>query len=236
MFIDSTLCERCMDCRPLCPVGAIRARKKEVVIVQDECVECGTCFRYNICPNSAIKQLDEIPYPRIVRAHFSDPAMTHESIDVCGRGTEEMKTNDVTHSYTEDQIGFSVELGRPGVGTRLYELEKVVQKATSMGVDFAEDNPVYPLIIDHSTGKLRPEVLNEKVLSAIAEFTVKRSELLSFISELIPFFNNQIETVVTVSLIARCDKNGRVSVFEELERNRIAFYPNGKVNLGLANI
>ena len=72
-----------------------------------------------ICPEGAIKQVDPIPYPRIIRAIFSDPTIRHESTGVSGRGTEEMKTNDVTNNFVEGKIGFSIELGRPGVGAYL---------------------------------------------------------------------------------------------------------------------
>jgi ferredoxin len=115
MYIDQEVCKKCVDCIPVCPVGAIRIAGKKVVIEYETCVECGVCRRLNICPQGAIKQVDPLPYPRILRAAFSDPMHRHESTDVLGRGTEEMKTNDVKNDFTPEVIGFSVELGRPGV-------------------------------------------------------------------------------------------------------------------------
>ena len=38
----------------------------------------------------------ELSWPRIVRRAFSDPVVPHESTGVHGRGTEEVKTNDVS--------------------------------------------------------------------------------------------------------------------------------------------
>ena len=103
MFIDQDVCERCMDCIPVCPVGAIGIVETrlayhstyKVIIDYQTCVECGVCRRLNKCPQGAIKQVEDIPYPRILRAAFSDPTFRHESTAVLGRGTEEMKTNDV---------------------------------------------------------------------------------------------------------------------------------------------
>ncbi|HSR13910.1 MAG TPA: 4Fe-4S binding protein [Thermodesulfobacteriota bacterium] len=174
MYIDQELCRKCADCLPVCPVGAIKIAEKKVSIDYDGCVECGVCRRLAICGEGAIKQVDPIPYPRILRAAFSDPMHRHESTDVLGRGTEEMKTNDVKNEFTPEVIGFSVELGRPGVGASLREVDKVTRKAFALGGTFSSYNPVIALMEDRKTGALKKEVLGEKVLSAIAEFIVPR--------------------------------------------------------------
>ena len=83
-----------------------------------------------------------------------------------------MKTNDVTARYPRGRVGVAAELGRPGTGTRLRDVEKVIRTVIPFEVDFEKDNPVYALIADLSTGKLKEEVLNEKVLSAIVEFSI----------------------------------------------------------------
>jgi NAD-dependent dihydropyrimidine dehydrogenase PreA subunit len=233
MYIDQELCGKCLDCRPVCPVGAIVLENKEVVIDYETCVECGVCQRFEICPESAIKQVDEIPYPRVVRAIFSDPIQRHESTGVQGRGTEEMKTNDVTNHFVEGRIGFSIELGRPGVGAYLRDLEKVLVEVTARGVEFAEDNPVMQLIADRSTGALRPEVLGEKVLSAISEFTVPEAEALDFIEDMKKFLDGELECVATMSVISRADEDGDSEFLLCLKERGVAIYPNGKVNIGM---
>jgi len=234
MYIDQDLCQQCVDCLPVCPMAAIKVQHKQVIIDYEECVEFGVCQRIGICPEGAIKQVEEIPYPRILRAVFSDPTVTHESTGVPGRGTEEMKTNDVTQLFQRGVIGFSIELGRPGVGAYLRELEKVVKKVTLAGVTLARDNPVMPLIADTKTGSLKPEILKEKVLSAIAEFVVEEAKAIPLIEDLRVFLNQELETVATMSVIARTDEEGRSDFREKLERAGIQTYPNGKVNLGLA--
>jgi NAD-dependent dihydropyrimidine dehydrogenase PreA subunit len=229
-----------MDCRPVCPVNAIEVRDKKVVIDYDGCVECGVCLRLGICSQGAIKQVDEIPYPRILRAAFSDPTHRHESTDVLGRGTEEMKTNDVKEEFTTDVIGFSVEVGRPGIGAYLRDLDQVTRKVVSLGGMFADYNPVQALVTNRATGELKPEVLGEKVLSAIVEFVVPADQALSILGELIDFLNTGLDTVATISLIVRHQKDGSAIFLEQLKDHGSQFgytpYPNGKVNIGMARI
>jgi NAD-dependent dihydropyrimidine dehydrogenase PreA subunit len=234
MYIDKELCEKCLDCLPVCPMAAILVKNREVVIDYEECVECGVCRRLRLCPENAIQQVEEIPYPRIIRAAFSDPTVTHEATGVAGRGTEEMKTNDITNNFKRGEIGFSIELGRPGVGAYLKDLEKVVKKVTSMGAIFAKDNPVIPLITDPTTGSLRPEILGEKVLSAIVEFVADETKALDFIDELERFLNTELDTVATMSVIARADEDGNSDFLQRLKENGQEPYPNGKVNIGMA--
>lgn len=234
MYIDEELCKKCLDCLPVCPMGAIVLKDKTVVIEYETCVECGVCQRFEICPEGAIKQVDEIPYPRIIRAVFSDPVQRHESTGVQGRGTEEMKTNDVTNLFQKGKIGFSIELGRPAGGAYLNDLEKVTKTITSMGVVFAEDNPVMQLMADRSTGALRPEVLGERVLSAIAEFLVPEEDALAFIDEMKRFLNSELDCLVTMSVISRAGPDGNSDFLQTLKDYGVDTYPNGKVNIGMA--
>ncbi|HEY5496938.1 MAG TPA: 4Fe-4S binding protein [Syntrophales bacterium] len=249
MFIDQDVCEKCLDCRTVCPVGAIQIAETkfvhhfsfQVVIDYETCVECDVCRRLSICPQGAIKQVDEIPYPRILRAAFSDPMFRHASTAVLGRGTEEMKTNDVKNEFTKDNVGFSVEVGRPGVAAYFRDLEKVTKKIVALGGDFASYNPVIALMKDKSTGALKEEVLNEKVLSAIAEFIMPRQSALNVLAELIPFINTELkETVATISLIARNEDDGEHSFLRKLEahgkNHGYIPYLNGKVNIGIAAV
>lgn len=234
MFIEQEFCKKCLDCRPVCPMGAIMIKDKQVDIDYETCVECGVCRRINICPEGAIKQVEVIPYPRIVRAVFSDPTTRHESTGISGRGTEEMKTNDVTNNFVEGKIGFSIELGRPGVGAYLSDMEKVIKELKRQKVEFAKDNPVKDLIIDQETGALRPEVLGEKVLSAIAEFVIDEDRAIDFISEMKTFLNREMDSVATMSVITRADSKGDCRFLDRLKIAGHNVYPNGKVNIGMA--
>ena len=89
-----------------------------------------------------------------------------------GRGTEEMKTNEVTGRYRRGEYGMALEFGRPGVGTRLSEIEKVLKVLLTMNVELEKNNPVFLLLEDEKTGTMKADARQEKVLSAILEFKI----------------------------------------------------------------
>jgi hypothetical protein len=128
-------------------------------------------------------------------------------------------------------------VGRPGVAAYFRDLQKVTMKVVSLGGDFASYNPVVALM-DKSTGALKEEVLNEKVLSAIAEFIVPREKALDVLEKLLTFINAELESVATISVISRNDETGGHSFLRALEAHGklygYAVYPNGKVNIGIA--
>lgn len=231
MKIEEGKCQNCAKCIPFCPMGAIRLKEKKVIIDQDECVECGVCLRSGICPNSAFFR-DELPWPRILRAEFSDPTIPHKRTAIAGRGTAEMKTNDVTGRIKRGEIGIAVELGRPGIGTRFREVEKVIKAVAHMHVTLEEANPVSALIDNKEEGTLFAEILEEKVLSAIVEFKApcaRAEEILQLLAKIA----DQIDTVASISLIGRSDPDGSFPLEKFLIEKKIEFYANGKVNLGL---
>src|SRR5687767_227690 len=176
MKIDPDKCVACGNCLPVCPMGAIyidpamsRAR-----INADECVECFTCYRGmskehlnptfvrairsaarffrfrfdpepDICPTDAIIP-EELTWPRVVRRAFSDPQVPHESTGIHGRGTAEVKTNDVINRVKAGDAGFVIEFGRPGVGARFRDIERVTRALAELGVEFESNNPVTSLM------------------------------------------------------------------------------------------
>jgi hypothetical protein len=145
-----------------------------------------------------------------------------------------MKTNDITNNFIKGKIGFSIELGRPGVGAYLSDLEKVVKQLKRKKVEFAKDNPVMDLIVDQESGALRPEILGEKVLSAIAEFIIDEDRAIAFIDEMKAFLDKELDSVATMSVISRADSSGDCRFMDRLKAAGHEYYPNGKVNIGLA--
>jgi NAD-dependent dihydropyrimidine dehydrogenase PreA subunit len=231
MKINPDKCQTCAQCIPFCPVGAIRVSEKKVAIEADECVECGVCARSGVCLDGAFIK-EELPWPRVLRAEFSDPMIPHKKTDIAGRGTAEMKTNDVTGRVKRGEVGVAVELGRPGVGTRFTEVEKVLREIARMKIPLEEANPVSALIRDPEKGTFPPEILQEKVLSAIVEFKIpfaRLGEILDLLKRLLP----GLDTVASVSLIGCSEQDGRIPLEDFLTKNGIGFYPNGKVNIGL---
>ena len=233
MKIDPEKCICCLSCIDFCPMDCILEGDEEVTIDQDECVECGVCLRANVCPVEAIYMPEEShEYPRSLRAAFSDPGVKFPEVNQGGRGTEEMKTNDVTGKFRQGQYGMTLEFGRPGVGTRIAEIEKVTKALCPVGVNLEKANPVYSLLEDKETGKMKPEVLQEKVLSAILEFKIQESQLKEVVNMLIPLLE-QINTVVSWGLVTRFAEDGTLPARSKLKDLGILVRPNAKINMGL---
>ena len=208
-------------------------RPQQVVcaIDEDECVECGVCLKSGCCPADALYQ-PELAWPRNIRKNFSDPMKVHPETRIPGRGTEEMKTNDVTGRFPWGKIGMAFELGRPGVGTRFYDVEKVAMAVAALGISFEENNPVTKLMIDRKTGRINPEVINEKVLSAIVEFVIPE-EMLPQVLEALDRVSRQVETVFVGDIICRVAEDGAIPYLDVIRgRNRFLSI-NGKSNVGL---
>ena len=261
MRIDPDKCVACGNCIAICPMGAMYVDpvKNRATVNEDECVECYTCFRGmsvehlnpvvvrtirklgswfrwrfdpepDVCPTAAITE-QELIWPRVVRRAFSDPVVPHESTGVHGRGTEEVKTNDVTNRVGPDESGFTVEFGRPTIGVRFRQIQEMTRALARMGIEFEKRNPVTSLMSDMSAGDIREDILSEKILSAIVEFKTSLPnvpDVLRTIKEVA----RDLDTVVAVGVSARCDENGENRLEEMLAREGFEFN-RGKTNLGL---
>jgi ferredoxin len=261
MMIDPKKCVACGNCVAVCPMGAIYIdpATNRATVNQDECVECYTCLRGmsteqlnptmvrtvrkigkllrwrfepepDVCPTSAITE-QELTWPRIVRRAFSDPIVPHESTGVHGRGTEEVKTNDVTNRVGLHDAGFTVEFGRPTIGVRFWQLQEMTRALAQLGIEFEPRNPVTSLMSDTATGDIRPDILNEKILSAIVEFKTSLANVPAILRT-IKAIANSLDTVVAVGAAARCDEHGENQLEEMLRAEGFAF-KRGKTNLGL---
>jgi ferredoxin len=237
MIIDAQVCIGCSNCMPYCPVEAIvetemktTKGKKVSAVDTDKCVECGNCLRVNICPAKAISQ-QNLDWPRSIRSAFSNPQTEHKSKDM-GRGTEEMKTNEITHRVERGQVGIAIELGRPLLGTSFRDVDRVTQAMARLGVEFEERNPLTSLIEDRSRGILRKDILNERVLSTIVEFKVSEDRL----AEVLPALREvagTLDTIFSLGIISVLPAQGANPVPEQIRKLGFAVRPNGKVNLGL---
>ncbi len=230
MFIDEDKCIGCESCINWCPMGAIRMGEEKAAIDQAECVECNVCRRVEICPADAFTQ-PPLEWPRSVRAIYSDPLNVHKETGLAGRGTEEIKTNDVTGRFRRGQAGVAIEVGRPGLGARLKELEKLSMALARFGVEFEPKNPLTNLI-DRQTGRLPAEIREEKVLSAIIEVTVEEARLLDVL-ELIKETAKGLETVVSMDVACRAAQDGTWPCERILAEAGILYRPNAKINVGL---
>ena len=260
MHIDKTKCLGCANCVPVCPMGAIYIADDGLSeINQEACVECYACYKGmsvenlpkqptrflrsllaffklrfqpdpDICPSGAIST-DELTWPRIIRRTFSDPQVPHESTGVSGRGTQEVKTNELTERVKEGEAEITVEFGRPGVGVYFRDMDRMCRRLAKMQVDFELENPVTSLMSDIKTGELRTDVLDEKVLSCILELktdTAKMPDILNAIKE----EARRLDTVVALGVAVRCDSKGDDEVRNQLVTMGYDAW-RAKINIGL---
>lgn len=237
MYIETKKCEGCKNCIDYCPVEAITYHPRRGLekayssINRDECVECAVCHRSNICPANAFVQ-EPLEWPRVIRSAFSDPFTPHSHTNIPGRGTEEMKTNDVTDRIKKNTIGFALEFGRPGIGLRLKEVEPIIKLLFQAGLELEPNNPLTQLIDDKKQGKLNKEIINEKVLSTIIEFKApieKSKEIFQTIKD----FSENTKTVFCLSIVGRVSEDGSIPVLKAMKAEKIDVAINGKVNVGL---
>ena len=241
-------------------MGAIYLEGGAAQVNQEECVECSTCYRFlpseglpptlvrfvrraiqklrlrfdqplDRCPTGALDP-PELEWPRSLRRAFSDPLAVHDDTGLAGRGTEEIKTNDVTGRIAEGEAGIVIDLGRPGIGVRFVDIQKVTMALAALGTEFEPDNPVTQLIEEPETGRLKPEILSEKVLSAIIEFKTTSDRLPRYLRA-IDEVEADLDTVISIGVASRCSPDGSIPHEAAcLEMGR-TLSPNGKTNLGL---
>src|SRR5690348_13297273 len=265
MKINPKKCVACGNCTYVCPMGAIYIDPQihRATINRDECVECYSCYnglsqehlnptfvrtvrkvfqklrlRFDpepdVCPTAAFEP-DELAWPRVVRRAFSDPRVPHESTGVHGRGTEEVKTNDVSGRVKLGEVGFTIEFGRPGVGVWMRDIQEMCWALAKAGVSFEKKNPVTSLMSDVSTGTLREDILNEKLLSAIVEIKT-RVERTEEIILLVREVEKRIDTVVALGVGTRCDGDGEERVVAPILEKLGYNLERAKTNIGLGRI
>jgi ferredoxin len=265
MRIDPNKCVACGNCTYVCPMGAIYIDPviKRATVDRNECVECYACFnglsqehlnptlvrtlrklfqlvrlRFDpepdVCPTAAFDP-EDLQWPRVVRRAFSDPRVPHESTGVQGRGTEEVKTNDVSGRVQMGEVGFTIEFGRPGVGVWFHEIQKMTGALAKAGVAFEKKNPITSLMSDVATGTLREDILGEKILSAIVEIKVpveRTEEIILLVREV----EKQVDTVVALGVGTRCDENGDDNVVAPILERLGYKLERAKTNIGLGRI
>jgi hypothetical protein len=156
----------------------------------------------------------------------------HESTGIVGRGTEEVKTNDVSGRVGPGEVGFTIEFGRPGVGARFREVQEMTRALAAAGIPFEKNNPVAGLMTDTATGDIREDVLDEKVLSVIVEIKVP-VERTEEVVHIVQGVEKRLDTIVVMGVGVRCDEQGEDKVVAPiLERLGYTLH-RAKTNLGL---
>jgi len=196
----------------------------------------------DVCPTGALVP-PSLKWPRFVRRAFSDPEAPRTSAQFDsdtgapfaafgGRGTGEIKNNDVSGRLRHGDVGFVIEMGRPGLGARFTEFQKVTRALAPLGVLFEPQNPLTLLITDTATGDIDSAVLNEKVLSAIIEVRAKENQVAAVLAAL-KRVEPMLETVMSVGIAARCAPDGSIPYEAAVRDAGLSLSPNGKCNVGL---
>ncbi len=233
MRIDKNKCTACGLCADYCIMACIKPQGDVYEIEEDACVDCGACLKSRVCPGGALYMPEEnFEYPRCVRMQFSDPGVKHPKMQAWGRGIEHDKTNDVLDKFKRGEYCLMLEVGRPLLGVRLREIEKLLVQLTGAGFDIARDNPLWFLAEDPDKGLLKKDVLNEKILNATIEIRLSDENLESALETILPMLDT-LDTVVSVGLLSRFEDDGSLPVIKRLENMQVAVRPNAKINVGL---
>jgi NAD-dependent dihydropyrimidine dehydrogenase PreA subunit len=236
MLIHKEICVGCGRCHPYCPAAAIYFEELKSAVDQEKCYECGTCLRSQICPVEAIEESPYVyEYPRALRKYFSDPVAPHALTGIAGRGTEESKTNDVTNRVGPDQVGIAIEVGRPTIGMDLTDIQKITRALARAGIhEYEPENPIHSMIQDLKTGDLKPELMGERVLSAIIEIQVKRDQL-RHVLRTVKEVAREVNSVFCLDVFTQLGPGLRIppEVLQTIESEGFTWRPNAKINMGL---
>lgn len=233
MHINLDKCIGCKSCLAVCPLGALEFDESvgKTRVIQDKCVECGVCIRMKVCPVNAIEE-KPLSWPRTIRLHFSNPLAEHTETRIPGRGTEEMKTNDVTDRFKFGEVGFAIDVGRPHTGTTFRDIEVITRSVAEVGVKFEEENPLTYLMTDKEKGIFPAEIHDERILSAVLEFRTNIENVASVLRALRKAADI-IDTVFSVGLICRVEESGEIPLIGIVEKSGFKVWPNAKINVGL---
>jgi NAD-dependent dihydropyrimidine dehydrogenase PreA subunit len=228
---DCTGCKICLD---YCNVGAISIADEVASIDNNVCVECWVCYRNQVCPNDCFEPTHLTSFGDVFKHVLSDPMVTNKGTGIPGRGTEECKTNDVSGRFRKNFYGICIDMGRPGIGVYLSDVEKVAMAVAAEGVRFSspKENPLSVLMTDIRSGKIRDDLLYVHVLSVIIEGTCRRDKFAHVLKTLLKV-EKEIDTVFSLGIVSMVGEDKDEPLMKILEEFRIQKPFRGKVNVGL---
>ena len=114
------------------------------------------------------------------------------------------------------------------------DIERVTRTLSQRGFrDYESENPLTQLL-DKSSGRFKPEVLGERVLSAIIEMKAAAQELPRFLG-VVKKVSEQIDTVFSLQLCTRLRPDLQIppEVVEAIKDCGLAIKPGAKINMGM---
>ncbi len=232
--VEQDICSGCGICVPYCTVGAISLPGDCAEIDSSRCTDCYVCTRNEVCPTGALAPSPLESFYDQFRHVLSDPTETTAETGVPGRGTEESKTNDVTGRVGRGDVGIALDMGRPGVGIRLSEVEKVAKAVIAAGLKLEgpDVSPLGKVLVSTETGEMHPEARDHYLLSIIIEGKCREADLKSVLRAL-QTVQGEITSVFSVGMIVLPAADGSFPQLDVLDELGIPRPYRGKVNVGL---
>ena len=129
----------------------------------------------------------------------------------------------------------AIEFGRPTLGMDLKNIQKVTRALAKAGfTEIEPENPFNDMIQNHETGDLKPELMGEKVLSAIMEFKVKPDQL-GLALRTVKAAAKEVDSVFVVDVYTRLEPGLTIPkrLIDTIEAEGYTRRPNAKINMGL---
>jgi len=235
MRVNKEKCIGCMACHPYCTVGAISLveweGKKKSETNQSACVECGACMRSRVCPKDAIT-MPELEWPRKLRAHFSNPYAGHLPLKKGAPPAPDPKMNEMADRIKSGMTVVWVEIGRPGVSASLRDVQKICTALAETGVEFDPGSGVTALMSDPDRGRFPEEILDERGLNIMVQFSTS-DQALPGVLQTLKRVSTQIETVFSIGLSNRLDDSATIPAASVAGKAGFIVKPDAKIVVGL---
>ncbi len=98
-------------------------------------------------------------------------------------------------------------MGRPGIGAFFRDIEKVAMALARLKPHFEREYHVTQLMVDEETGRMREDIPNEKVLSAIIEIKTTLERFPEFLQAL-ELIQKKVDTAVSIGVASKCCECG----------------------------
>jgi hypothetical protein len=139
--------------------------------------------------------------------------------------------NDVTGRVRTGEAGLVVEIDDP-VWVHTFVISRKWRWRLQTEGPLRAEESVTQLMENQETGKVRDDVLNEKVFSAIIEMKTELERIPEFL-RVLEKVQREIDTVISVGVASKCLPDGTIPHEEWVKKAGYALSANGKTNLGL---